>query len=163
MKNKICIVISLLLIVIICTGCLETDIPLDNDLTTNANTTDTLSPETLLNGIDISKYTIVYSDSDHDYSARAAKYIQSEIKARTGIELTINTDTVSPSGEYEIVVGETSRDISSHLDANTENVQFTILAEENKIALEGDYFVIAAAAYYFINTYITNINIRLFN
>ena len=36
----------------------------------------------------------------------------------------------------------------------TQNTQFAILADEEKIAMEGDYFVIAAAAYFFVETYI---------
>ena len=35
-----------------------------------------------------------------------------------------------------------------------QNTQFAILADEEKIAMEGDYFVIAAAAYFFVETYI---------
>ena len=35
-----------------------------------------------------------------------------------------------------------------------QNTQFAILADEEKISMEGDYFVIAAAAYFFVETYI---------
>ncbi len=34
-------------------------------------------------------------------------------------------------------------------------MEFAILADANHIAMEGDYFIIAAAAYYFVETYIT--------
>ena len=63
-------------------------------------------------------------------------------------------DSEAAVSEYEIVVGETSRDISARLDADCEGVQFAILAEEKQIALEGEKFVIAAAAYYFISEYV---------
>jgi alkaline phosphatase len=39
------------------------------------------------------------------------------------------------------------------LDSETEGLQFSILANEGSIALEGNYFVIAAAAYFFMETY----------
>ena len=110
-----------------------------------------------LNGVALSEFSIVYSDEDADYSARAAEYIRDEISRRTGLDLPILEDSEGEV-EYEIVVGETDRAISERLDADTEGVQFAILAEDGKIALEGDYFVIAAAAYFFINTYIPSNN-----
>ena len=57
---------------------------------------------------------------------------------------------------HEIIVGETNRDISKTLDADTEGVQFALLADDGHIAMEGDHFVIAAAAYYFVDTYVTD-------
>ena len=110
-----------------------------------------------LNGVSLSSFSIIYSDEDADYSARAAEYIKDEILARTGLTLPILEDSEG-SGEYEIVVGETEREISQRLDADTEGVQFAILAEDKSIAIEGDYFVIAAAAYYFISTYVPRNN-----
>ncbi len=64
----------------------------------------------------------------------------------------VEDDTAA--AQYEIVVGETSRPISSRLEPVSRSTQFRILAEDTQIALEGEYFVIAAAAYYFINTYV---------
>lgn len=107
-----------------------------------------------LNGIPLSRFTIVYSTADHDYSERAARYIQTEIAERTGLQLPLAVDSEKPASNYEIVVGETSREISGRLTAPEGCTQFSILAEDTNIALEGEYFVIAAAAYYFIETYI---------
>ncbi len=109
---------------------------------------------TTLNGIALKDFTIIYDEKAPDYNQRAASFIQQEIKSRTGIELTVSTvsQNVNP---HEIVVGETERPISQKLDAETKNVQFAILADDNHIAMEGDYFIIAAAAYFFVNTYIT--------
>lgn len=106
-----------------------------------------------LNGKGITAYTIVYSQNAPAYNQRAAEYIQSQIAARTGYTLEVKT---AESGEYknEIIVGETNRELSQKLDAKTENVQFAILADKKHIALEGDYFIIAAAAYFFVETYI---------
>ncbi len=106
-----------------------------------------------LNGVELEKFAIVY-DTDCDYAQRAAEYIKAEILARTELDLVIRSDSEEVIGEYEIVVGETSRDISTRLNADTKNVQFAILAEDKQIALEGDYFIIAAAAYFFVETYV---------
>ena len=107
-----------------------------------------------LNGKGITAYTIVYSENEPIYNQRAAEYIQAEIAQRTGYTLEVKT---AESGSYknEIIVGETDRDLSEKLNANTENVEFAILADKKHIAMEGDYFIIAAAAYFFVETYIT--------
>ena len=107
-----------------------------------------------INGVALEEYTIVYSSKDVDYSARAAKYISEQIEARTAVKLDVKKDSAGPF-DHEIVVGETSREISKTLNAETEGTQFAILADDSHIALEGDYFVIAAAAYFFVETYIT--------
>ena len=107
-----------------------------------------------LNGTKLKDYSIVYSDEDLDYSKRAAEYIQSEILARTEIELPIVEDNAEPVSENEIVVGNTERAISEKLNAETKGLQFAILADGGDVALEGDYFIIAAAAYFFVETYV---------
>lgn len=106
-----------------------------------------------INGVNLDQFKIVYSADDLDYAKRAAEYIKSEIKVRTNLDLPLVTDSEATSA-HEIVVGNTARAISERLDAETEGLEFAILAEENAIALEGDYFVIAAAAYFFVETYV---------
>ena len=109
--------------------------------------------KSFINGENLENFSIVYSPDDTDYARRAAEYIKNEICSRTGLDLPIVKDT-EPESQYEIVVGNTSRGISKRLDAQTEGLEFAILAEESKIALEGELFIIAAAAYYFIDTYV---------
>ncbi len=116
------------------------------------------SEASMINGIDLAKFAVVYSDNDLDYSKRAALYIKNEILKRTGLNLAIVEESYKSNSEYEIVVGETSRDISAHLDADTDRTQFAILAEDKQIAIEGERFVIAAAAYFFIETYVPEDN-----
>lgn len=106
-----------------------------------------------LNGVSIGKYTIVYDKEGYDYNLRAAEYIQSAIKDAYGVELEIIGDEVA-EGEHEIVVGETSRKISNEFYAECEGFEFAVYANDSHIALEGNYFIIAAAAYYFTDTYI---------
>jgi len=107
----------------------------------------------MLNGIALANYSIVYSDSEPDYNLRAAQYIQSAVKERLGVQLSIVEDDMEES-TYEIVVGETSRTVSTTLNVMTNGSKFAFLAKNGKIAMESDYFVIAAAAYYFVETYI---------
>ena len=107
-----------------------------------------------LNGVSLSEYTIVVDEDALDYTDRAATYIRDEIRTRTGAELKIVTDDTAAT-KHEIVVGETNRGISKSLNAKTSGLQFSLMAKDGHVAMEGDYFIIAAAAYYFITTYIT--------
>ena len=106
-----------------------------------------------INDVRIQDYIIVYSDEDSDYSKRAAEYIGTKIEEKTGHKISIVEDDAAKA-EHEIVVGETNRAISKKLDADTEGLEFAILADGGSIALEGDYFIIAAAAYFFIDSYV---------
>lgn len=127
----------------------------DTDTQSESITAASNSEVRLINSVPLEKYTIVYNSDDVDYSKRAAEYISLRIKERTTVELAVKEDDEG-SFEHEIVVGETSRDISTKLEAPHKNTsKFAILADDNHIALEGDYFVIAAAAYFFVETYVT--------
>ena len=110
--------------------------------------------EAYIDGVHLSEYAIVYSPEENDYDKRAAEYIAAKIEERTGISLSVVTDEgqINP---HEIVVGDTERPISEKLDAECEGLEFAILSDGGHIALEGDHFIIAAAAYYFIDTYVT--------
>ena len=108
-------------------------------------------------GDPLSSYVIVYDEHASDYTVRAAEYIADEIEKRTGLVLSVMPiDSSDAQNAHEIVVGETVRPISQSLDATTEGLEFAFLADEDHIAMEGDYFIIAAAAYYFVETYIPN-------
>ena len=78
--------------------------------------------KSFLNGVNLEEFSIVYSDEDLDYSKRAAEFIQSQILLRTELELPIVEDSAEAVTEYEIVVGNTEREISERLDANTEGL-----------------------------------------
>ena len=106
-----------------------------------------------LNDALITEYTIVYDAEGLDYNKRAAEYIRDTIKSRFGVELPIKDDS-EEAGAHEIVVGETSRDISAELNEETNGFEFSMLTKDGSVALEGEYFVIAAAAYFFLDTYL---------
>ena len=124
------------------------------DGTQDVNPTPEKPSLSFINGTNLSEFAIVYSDEDLDYSKRAAEYIKSEILKRTALDLPIIEDSEAPKGEHEIVVGNTARAISESLEADTEGLEFAILADDKRVALEGDYFIIAAAAYFFIENYV---------
>ena len=105
------------------------------------------------NGVSIKEYQIVCDKDGLDYNVRAAEYIQNAIKNLTGYAPAIVDDSEAEKS-HEIVVGETSRQISGELNETMQGVQFSMLTKGGKIALEGNYFVIAAAAYYFVDTYV---------
>lgn len=135
MKSALIRITAILLVLAFCAGCAP------------------MAGSARLNGTKLSKFTVVYDADSPDYCRRAAEYIAAQVLERTGAELPVCT---ADSGAYahEIVVGETDRAISAALNADTQGVEFAILADEDHIALEGDYFMIAAAAYYFVQTYI---------
>ena len=107
-----------------------------------------------INGVSLSEYAIVYSDADTDYAFRAAQYLQERIEEITGVLLPLQEDS-AVEAKYEIVVGDTEREVSQKLDADTGKNAFALMSHKKQVALEGDYFLIAAAAYYFVETYIT--------
>ena len=115
-----------------------------------------------INGVNVKEYSIVCDTEGLDYNMRAAEYIRDSIKALTKHEIAIVDDAEAES-EREIVVGETSRQISKELNKETEGVQFSMLAKDGSVALEGDYFVIAAAAYYFVDTYVKSGSVEIEN
>lgn len=110
-----------------------------------------------LNGTSLSLYTVVYPADAADYTIRAAAYLCDEVLSRTGAEMAMVSDGDQPKASaHEILVGETNRTLSKELNADTKGVEFSMLAKGGHVAMEAEYFVIAAAAYYFIETYVPN-------
>lgn len=181
MKKLLISMIAILMVLSMCVSCDKlslmglgsdpsntTDATTTNTTTTANTTATTTNPaepsgtpaatDSFLNDVELSNFSIVYKSGNTDYNYRAAQYLQSEIKARTGIELPLVTDNNQTANGYEIIVGETNRAISGRLDATTQHTEFAILAEDKQIALEADYFIIAAAAYFFVETYVPEDN-----
>ena len=106
-----------------------------------------------INGIPVEAFTIVYSDDQPDYTLRAAEYIQTAFLERTGIEVPLCEDN---SGTYahEIIVGNTNRPLSGNVIPRANAMELYLTASEDHIAINGDVFIIAAAAYYFVENFI---------
>lgn len=106
-----------------------------------------------LNGASLENYKIVYSE-DSDYALRAAEYIKKSATDRIGASLTLCKESEDNGEGRAILVGETGRALSESLRAECNGVEFAIGSDGADIALEGEAFVIAAAAYYFVSEYI---------
>ena len=124
----------------------------NSDNTGGGNDTPVETPINI-NGVSIKDYVIVCDSEGLDYNTRAAEYIRDKIYALTNCTISIIDDSKDVTA-HEIVVGETTREISGKLNTDTEGFEFAMLAEGGNVALEADYFVIAAAAYYLVDTYI---------
>ena len=62
------------------------------------------------NDVPLSSFSIVYDADAPDYNLRAAEYIRDRIKSLTDLTLPLTEDN-EPSGNHELVVGETNRSI----------------------------------------------------
>ncbi len=126
--------------------------------TTTVTTTTTTEPQSKakLNGVSVSEYVVVYDNEASEYVIRAALYICDEILERTGaqVEMMADTETDAPN-KHEILVGETNRALSKTVTTPKTGMDFALMAKDGHVAMEADSFVIAAAAYYFVETYIT--------
>lgn len=142
MKRKIKSFAAIVLVFLLLAGC-----------TQGVSVSDAPTSNTSLKGVDIARYVIVYSFEAPDYCKRAAEYIQKQILERTGVTVPVR-EVSSGTFSHEIIVGDTSRELSKKITPKTNKMEFYILADDNHIAVNGDYFIIAAAAYYFVETYI---------
>lgn len=113
-----------------------------------------------LNGWALQDFTIVYSEKQPDYTARAALWLRDAIREKTGVELKlVTTEKQTSPAEHEIVVGETDRDISKALDANAEGFTCSYLARRGHVAMEGNAFAVAAAAVRFAEDYLSGASV----
>ena len=106
-----------------------------------------------INGVSITEYQIVCDKEGLDYDLRAAEYVRGSIEQLTGTALEI-VDDAEAVGAHEIVIGKTARQISAEVNTELSGVEFSMLAKGGNVALYGNYFVVAAAAYYFVDTYV---------
>ena len=160
MKRLTAWILVLALVLAFCTGCGKentpdpTDPPQPSVPKTPVDTpSEAPAKDTYLGDTQLGQFTIVYDGDSLDYTQRAAEYIANQVLARTGIILPI-CEADTGTYDHEILVGETDRALSQALEAPSGTLEFALMADENHIALEGEWFVIAAAAYYFVETYI---------
>ena len=175
MKRLLAIMMAVIMLLGVC-GCgsssedtTNTTAPVTTTTTTTTTTTEPPVPQPTVPALEavgkevsitlgdtvLSDYTLVYAADADAYTVRAVTYIRDEIYARTGAVLNVVPDNAEIGSQHEIVVGETNRPISKSLNADTDGVEFALLAQDGHVAMEAEYFVIAAAAYYFVATYVT--------
>ena len=112
--------------------------------------------DAFINGVNIDQYCIVYSETDFDYSYHAAQYLQTQFKTYTGVDVEIVEDSLPVAKDYEIVIGNTNREISTLTNIELNGLEFAFNVSDNQIALKSNYFAISAAAYYLFNEFNTN-------
>lgn len=100
------------------------------------STSDEVSDVTI-NGVNISNYKIVHCGSF--YSEKYAQLIRSAIYRKTGITLSLTTDSSSET-EYEILVGKTNREESAAVRAEYDrpNLYYDIKVVGNKLVIMGE-------------------------
>ena len=151
MKKKIISIIAVLLMITVTVpflfSCGEAEVG-GNDNNDN-NTTKT---EIKINETPIANYTIIYAEEELNFGLNAAEYVRDGIKEATGAELEIKLDTEAEETEYEIVIGATNRAISAEA-AKVElgGYEFITAAKGTKIVLYGKEYMVAGAAYSFVN------------
>ncbi len=98
-----------------------------------------LEPVYEINGNDLSLYTIVYSDAEAakvDSINDAAQALQKYIRSATGIALPVMSDS-SPVGEYEILLGKTTREVKADLGTLTSDMEYICAVEGNTLVIMG--------------------------
>ncbi len=125
------------------------------DQNTDVGTPD--NSEIKINDTALADYVIVYADEELDFGLNAAEYVRDEIKEETGLELAVKLDTEAEETECEILIGLTNRAASAEA-AKTElgGYEFIVAAKDKKIILYGEEYMVAGAAYNFIDKNVAN-------
>lgn len=163
MKSRITLIaiflmVAMLLPCLVACGTQTVDTPQDTITTTSADTTESPKPIDInLNNSAIENYSIVYSASELDFNLRAAEYVKDEILKLTGKELSVKLDTEATETDLEILVGLTNRAASADAaSAELGDFEFIASAKGAQIILYGEEYMVAAAAYNFINNTVMN-------
>ena len=104
----------------------------------------------------VTSYRIIRSDrySTKDTVTQAAVELRKAIVASTGCEIDISTDYDDPSA-FEIIVGDTNREIFSKVPVDLAINEFVIMHEDGKLMITGaDPDATQKAVEYFIDTYL---------
>ena len=105
----------------------------------------------LLDGTDITEYTVIYSESGLDFNLHAAEYVCGKVAELTKKEIKMGLDTETAETENEIVIGKTNRAISAEADKeDLGDFEYMILKSGKKVLLYGEEYMVASAAYNFI-------------
>ncbi|MBO4220279.1 MAG: alkaline phosphatase [Clostridia bacterium] len=105
----------------------------------------------LIDGTDITEYTVIYSESGLDFNLHAAEYVCEKISELTGKEIKMGLDTETAETENEIIIGMTNRAVSSEADSKTlGDFEFIIKRSGRKVLLYGEEYMVASAACRFV-------------
>lgn len=108
-----------------------------------------------INGTDLKEFVIVYPEYGNGIEMRAAEYVQRQIKEITGVALPLVSDSTKEA-KHEIIVGAADRDLAGDAARpDREELEYVIVSDENSVALHGEIYAVAGAAYSFIKNYVT--------
>ncbi len=102
-----------------------------------------------VNGVSLSYYSVVYN-ADDIYAAFAAENLKAYLKGKFKIELSLCNDQ-TPSQDYEIVLGNTSRSLSVANEASLTGEKYALRAEGGKIILKANGYMIGGAVCGFLD------------
>ena len=156
MKKFLALVLALTCVLSLLTlvSCTDTDTPTPDD--------DSNVDEPQVETVDLIKdgatsYRIVRSDlyAAKDPVTQAAVSLRKAIDAATGCDIAITTD-YDDAAEFEILIGNTNREINSKLPTDLAINEFVIIHENGKLMIAGsDAEATVRAVEYFISTYLT--------
>ncbi len=108
-----------------------------------------------INGTNIKEFVIVYPEYGNDIEIRAAEYVQRQIQEITGVTLPLVSDATKEA-EHEIIVGAADRKLANVAQRPARgDMEYVIASDENSVALHGEIYAVAGAAYSFIKNYVT--------
>lgn len=107
-----------------------------------------------VNGVDITKYTIVTADDPSVHVTEAASVLIARVAELTGVVLPLVTDETAPS-EYEILIGKSNREITETALSEAQKVNY----DENRYfaRLDGTTLVITSELPYNLKTAVNKV------
>ena len=145
-------ILAACLCLLMLSSCAPTEEPAESssaESTTEAQPAETVAP-------DLSQFVLTRPDGQDEYLT-LFNSLQAQIKRRTGVELTPNSDLVIANRrepEFEILLGETRRSLSEELYESLPLGGYAVVYRDGKIALAGrGDEPLAAAVNYFLDHY----------
>ena len=93
------------------------------------------TPMLKINGVEITQYQIIYAVGANDDHAKAfAKDLAERLSEKYGVEIEANTDKAAPA-EHEIIIGDTTRDVSAYVPAYDHVDKYSISSDGNHVAI----------------------------
>ena len=121
----------------------------------NVTNTGTFGTESEIVEVDLSEYTIVYSETDLSNDKKHAETLQSSISENLSVALTIENDKNSDPSSKEILVGVTEREQSVNVYREIDGKGYAVAKDGDKIVIIAyNDDLLASAVEYFVDTYI---------
>ena len=161
MKKIISLCLLAIMLMSVLASCNDTS-NTDDTVSTNVTTEDNITTEptteapTVMKEYDLTKFTIIY---DEVYSLKLATDLRTKFKEELGIDIPLKKGNSTKEYEYELIIGNTPREVSS-LCFDVENPKYLtakgVVCDNGKVQLLGiDKKTLDASIDYFFNNIIT--------